>query len=98
MDITVQQLKERLDNKEAINIIDVREIHEHEEFNIGGKNIPMGEIPSKLDELESLKTKELIVYCRSGNRSGNIKMFLESNGFTNVKNLEGGMLAWQEQS
>lgn len=97
MDITIEELKERLDKGEKLHIIDVREVFEHEAFNIGGENIPMGTIPTKMNNLEHLKNEEVIVYCRSGNRSGNIKNFLTSSGFTNVKNLLGGMLAWQEK-
>ncbi len=97
MDISVTQLKERMDSNEKLNLIDVREPHEHEEFNIGGDNIPMGTIPGKLNDLENLKNEEVILYCRSGNRSGNIKLFLTDNGFKNVRNLEGGMLAWKEK-
>jgi hypothetical protein len=49
-----------------------------------------------IDELEEYKNKELIVYCRSGNRSGQACMMLDAMGFTNTKNLIGGMLVWQE--
>lgn len=97
MDITVEELKERMDANESLHIIDVREPHEYEEFNIGVQNIPMGEIPTRLDEIKHLKDEELIVHCRSGGRSGNIQSFLQSNGFTNVRNLIGGMLEWQEK-
>jgi rhodanese-related sulfurtransferase len=70
---------------------------EHEEFNIGGTLYPLGRIRSfDVDELESMKDKEVILYCRSGNRSGQAALMLESMGFSNVKNLVGGMLAWQQ--
>jgi rhodanese-related sulfurtransferase len=95
-DLTVQELKERMEKGEKLNIIDVREPYEFEEFNIGAELIPLGSIPTKLDELAHLKNKEIIVHCRSGARSGNAKLFLMDNGFTNVRNLLGGMLAWRD--
>ncbi|PWV57120.1 rhodanese-like domain-containing protein [Chitinophaga sp. S165] len=96
--ISATELKKRIDNGEDLNIVDVREPHEHEEFNIGGILVPLGDIRAmQVDELEDLKDQEVIVYCRSGGRSGQAAMILETMGFTNVKNLTGGMLAWQEQ-
>ena len=96
--ITVEELKKRLDACEKLNIVDVREPNEHAEFNIGGKLIPLGKIQSmQIDELEEFKDKELILYCRSGNRSGQACLFLDSMGFTNTRNLTGGMLAWREK-
>lgn len=94
-DITTQELKQRMDNGETLHIIDVREPYEYEEFNIGGQLVPLGTLPSKLAELENLKNEEVIVHCRSGARSSNAKLFLEDAGFTNVRNLLGGMLDWQ---
>ena len=96
--ITVEQLKERIDTGEAINLVDVREPAEHAEFNIGGILIPLGKIQTmQVDDIEDLKDEEVVVYCRSGNRSGQAGFFLESMGFKNIKNLAGGMLAWQEK-
>ncbi len=96
--ITVEELKSRLDAGEKIDIVDVREPHENLEFNIGGTLIPLGKIQSmQIEELEDLKENELILYCRSGNRSGQACMFLDAMGFKNTKNLVGGMLAWQEK-
>jgi rhodanese-related sulfurtransferase len=96
--ITAEELKARIDAGEQLNIVDVREPHEHAEFNIGGKLYPLGRILSMdVDELESLKDKEVIFYCRSGNRSGQACMFAETMGFTNVINLTGGMLHWKEK-
>jgi rhodanese-related sulfurtransferase len=94
-DITCQELKDRMDKGEKLTIIDVREPHEYEEFNIGAQLIPLGEIPFKLDELAHLKNEEVIVHCRSGARSGNAKMFMMESGFTNVRNLMGGMIEWR---
>ena len=94
-DITVKELKERMSAKEALNIIDVREEHEFDEFNIGATLIPLGELPDRLDEIEKFKDEELIIHCRSGARSGRAKDFLEMQGFTKVRNLLGGMLEWE---
>lgn len=95
--ITAQKLKELITENSSIHLIDVREPNEHAEFNIGGKLIPLGYIQSlQLDEIEHLKNEPIYMYCRSGNRSGQACMILESIGFTNVTNITGGMLAWQD--
>jgi rhodanese-related sulfurtransferase len=93
--ITVEQLKHRMDAGEKINLIDVREPDEYKEFNIGAKLIPLGQIQAmQIDELEPLKNEEVILHCRSGKRSVTAAMFLETMGFTNTVNVEGGVLAW----
>lgn len=94
MDIQVEELKSRIESSEDLHIIDVREPYEHEEFNIGGELIPLSTLPGEIGRLEDLKDKEVIVYCRSGNRSGMAQQILSSQGFQNVRNLAGGMLAW----
>ncbi|XZF15363.1 rhodanese-like domain-containing protein [Chitinophagaceae bacterium MMS25-I14] len=97
-EITVTELKERLDAGEKLNIIDVREPDEYAEYNIGVKLVPLGQIMSmQVDDLEPLKNEELIIHCRSGKRSMQACMMLETMGFTNVKNVTGGILAWQEK-
>ena len=94
--ITVEELKARIDAGEKLNIVDVREPHENAEFNIGGPLIPLGKIQAlQIDELEDYKDDELIIYCRSGKRSGDACNILEAAGFKNVKNLVGGMLDWR---
>lgn len=95
-DITVQELKQRMDAQEKLHVIDVREEYEFDEFNIGAKLIPLGELPDRLDEIEGIKDEEIIIHCRSGARSGRAKDYLTSLGYTKVRNLIGGMLAWQE--
>jgi rhodanese-related sulfurtransferase len=96
--ITPEEVKRRLDAGEKLNIVDVREPHENADFNIGGTLIPLGQIQSmQIDEIEDMKDKEVILYCRSGNRSGQAAMFLDAMGFKNTKNLVGGMLAWEEK-
>ena len=96
-DISVIKLKQRIDAGESINLIDVREPFEYEEFNLDGKLIPLGELPSRLSEIENLKSEEVIVHCRSGARSGTAQQFLLQNGFTNIRNLIGGVLDWQRE-
>lgn len=97
MDINVQELKQRLDaDDQNFVLIDVREPAEHSAFNIGGRLIPMGNIPTVLNELQDQQDEEIIVYCRSGGRSGQVQRFMQQQGFSNVRNLTGGMLAWQD--
>lgn len=94
--ITVTELRSRLESGEALNLIDVREPFENAEFNIGGILLPMARIHNMdYDELDELRDEELIIYCRSGNRSLQACLFLESSGFSNVKNLEGGLVEWK---
>jgi rhodanese-related sulfurtransferase len=95
--ISVAALKERIANGEKVNLLDVREPDERAAFNIGGEFIPLGNIMAMQTEaLDELKSEEIICYCRSGKRSVQAAMMLETLGFTNIVNLEGGMLAWQE--
>ena len=96
--ITVEELKQRMDAGEKIQLVDVREPAENTEFNIGGTLLPLGKIQTmQIDDIDEFKDQELVLYCRSGNRSGQAALFLESMGFKNVKNLVGGMLAWKEK-
>jgi len=96
--ITVEEVKARMDAGEELHLVDVREPYENADFNIGGILLPLGEIRSmQIDEIENLKDKEVILYCRTGNRSGQAAMFLETMGFENTKNLVGGVVAWQEK-
>ncbi len=94
-DISVIELEKRLSAGEKVNLIDVREVHEYEEFNLGGTLIPLGELPNRVDELEDLKSQEVIVHCRSGMRSNAAKQFLMQQGFENVRNVLGGVIDWQ---
>lgn len=94
--ISVEELKARIDAGEKLNILDVREPGEHAEFNIGGTLLPLGKVQTmQVDDIEDWKDKEVICYCRSGNRSGQACLLLETFGFKNITNLQGGMLAWQ---
>jgi rhodanese-related sulfurtransferase len=95
--ITVEEVKARLDAGEKLHIVDVREPHENAEFNIGGLLLPLGKVQTmQVEDIEDLKDEEVIVYCRSGNRSGQACLILETMGFKNTKNLVGGMLSWRE--
>ena len=85
-------------SKEEVLIIDVREPDELAEvsYDVSNiKNIPLGELESRLSEVP--KDKQIIVVCRSGKRSGNAYDILKENGFTNMANMQGGVLAWQEK-
>lgn len=96
MDITVEELKERIDKGEKFNFLDVREEYEFDEQNLGAKLIPLGELPDRLDEIEAWKNEEVVVHCRSGARSGKAKAFLAAQGYANVRNVLGGILAYNE--
>jgi rhodanese-related sulfurtransferase len=94
MTITVQELKARLDAGDTPMLIDVREPYEHEEFTISAMNIPVGQIIPSIEDLEDHKNDEIVVYCRTDNRSGMAQHLLRAYGFKNVKVLTGGMVAW----
>jgi rhodanese-related sulfurtransferase len=93
-EISVQELKEKIDKGEDFQLIDVREDFEYQVSNLGGELIPLGGILIETDKIA--KDKEVVVMCRSGKRSAAAVMQLEAQGFTNVCNLYGGILAWQE--
>lgn len=95
-DITVHELKEKMNTGEEFLLLDVREPHEAEAYNIGARLIPLASLMDNLGELEAYKDAEIVVHCRSGARSGNAKQILTMSGFTKVRNLLGGMLAWEE--
>lgn len=95
-DINVAQLKAKIDNKEDIILIDVREPHEYQAFNIGAKLVPLGTLPHFISDLDPEESREIIIHCRSGQRSAAAKDFMIKQGFENVRNVLGGMLAWQE--
>lgn len=96
--ITADDLKARMDAGEQLHLVDVREADEHAEFNIGGTFLPLGNIQMmQTDDIDDWKNNEVVCYCRSGNRSMQACLMLETFGFTNVKNLQGGMNAWREK-
>ena len=94
-EISVQELKEMMDKHEDFQLIDVREDFEYEMSNLGGELIPLGGILIEADKIA--KDKPVIMMCRSGRRSAAAIMQLEQQfGFTNLANLQGGILAWAE--
>ena len=94
--ITVTELKTLIDNKEDFQLVDVRDTYEYENANIDALLIPLGEIPARHEEI--VKDKKVVVHCRSGVRSANAIVFLEQNfGYTNLYNLEGGIMAWARE-
>jgi rhodanese-related sulfurtransferase len=96
MDITVQELKQKLDAGEKFVFIDVREPWEYEEFNLGAQLMPVGDLMNTIWQLEDHKNDEIILHCRSGARSGTAQALMQAQGFSNVRNLTGGVLAWKE--
>ncbi|HYC39106.1 MAG TPA: rhodanese-like domain-containing protein [Chitinophagaceae bacterium] len=96
--ITVEELKRRMDAGESLHLIDCREPQEYAEFNIGAKLVPLGKIQSmQIEELEELRDEEVIIHCRSGHRSMMACLILDTLGFRNTRNVQGGILAWQEK-
>lgn len=92
-EIKPEEVSEKVDSKEPVSIIDVREDEEVAEGMIpGARHIPLGQLPNRLDEIDS--SKEHIMVCRSGNRSGQASEFLKENGY-DVRNMVGGMLDWK---
>jgi adenylyltransferase/sulfurtransferase len=95
--ISVEALKAKLDAKEDIFVLDVREPHEYPIANLGAPLIPVGSLEGRIAELAAQKNSEIIVHCRSGARSQKAATILKSAGFTNVSNLTGGILAWADK-
>jgi|ERR1700761_5086973 rhodanese-related sulfurtransferase len=95
-DIVATEMMMRLKNSEPINLLDVREPIEYHTWNIGGVNIPVSALENNLDELEWDKNDEIVVVCRAGIRSVTAKSILELNGYKNIRNLTGGLLALQK--
>jgi molybdopterin/thiamine biosynthesis adenylyltransferase/rhodanese-related sulfurtransferase len=93
--ITVKELKRRIDAGEDIQLIDVREPYEYQIAQIGGKLIPQNDVPQRLAEID--RDREVIVHCRSGARSQRIAEFLVQSGYPKVANLAGGILAWSDE-
>ena len=95
-EITVQELKQLMNDKKDFQLIDVREEYEFDEANMNGELIPMGEVMDNLDKIS--KDKQVIIHCRSGKRSATVINALESqHGYTNLYNLKGGILAYIEE-
>jgi molybdopterin/thiamine biosynthesis adenylyltransferase/rhodanese-related sulfurtransferase len=95
--MSVEQLKARMDAGTAPFVLDVREPHEYQIVDIGAPLIPVGDLPNQLHRLTFPKTTEIVVHCKSGARSQRAALFLKEQGYTNVSNLSGGILAWAER-
>lgn len=94
-EVTVAELKKMMDSKADFQLIDVREAHEVDIASIGGELIPMGDVLDNVNKIS--RDKQVIIYCRTGNRSGVITQALEKQGFTNIHNLKGGIVAWADE-
>lgn len=94
-EITVEELQNKIDSGEDFQLIDVREDFEYEMSNLGGKLIPLGGILIETDKIA--KDKPVVVMCRSGKRSAVAIAQLEAQGFDNLYNLQGGILAWAQE-
>jgi rhodanese-related sulfurtransferase len=92
--IAPQELKAKMDNKAEFLLLDVREPDEYEEYNLGGKLMPLGDLLVRLDELESWRDKDVVVHCRSGKRSEAACEVMAQMGFSQVHNLQGGVMGW----
>lgn len=92
--ITPQELRSRMDNQAEFLLLDVREPDEYEEYNLGGKLMPLGDLLVRLDELESWRDKDVVVHCRSGKRSEAACEVMAQMGFSQVHNLQGGVMGW----
>jgi molybdopterin/thiamine biosynthesis adenylyltransferase/rhodanese-related sulfurtransferase len=94
-EIQVEELKRRLDAGDNVFVLDVREPHEYQICNIGGYLIPLGDLPKRVNELDT--SREIVAHCRSGVRSAKAVNFLRQAGFKKVTNLAGGILAWADR-
>ncbi|MCJ8209552.1 rhodanese-like domain-containing protein [Mucilaginibacter sp. RS28] len=92
-DISAAELLQRLKNQEVLNLLDVREHIEYHTRNIGGQNIPVGKLAGQLNQLPYNLNDEIIVICSAGLRSETAQSILEQNGYQNVRNVTGGLLA-----
>ena len=95
--ISVEQLKARMDAGATPFILDVREPHEYAIVNLGAPLIPIGELEDNLHRLTFPKATEIVVHCKSGIRSQRAALILKANGFPNVSNLAGGIVDWADR-
>jgi sulfur-carrier protein adenylyltransferase/sulfurtransferase len=94
-EMQVEELKRRLDAGDDIYVLDVREPHEYQIANIGGHLIPLGDLPNRVNELDT--SREIVAHCKMGGRSAKAVTFLRQAGFKKVHNLAGGITAWAER-
>lgn len=93
MDISAAEFSLRYPDDPSLIIIDVRERLEYQTFNVGGSNIPLGVLTKNIENLNYEKEDEIVVICQRGLRSETARRLLAQNGYTNVRNLTGGLLA-----
>jgi len=97
-EISVAELKKRLDAGEELVILDIREPHELRISKLNNTfHIPLADLADRLEELKDIKEKEIVIYCRSGRRSGIATTFMQEEGFRSVFNLKGGINAWSDE-
>lgn len=95
-EITVQELKAMQERQDDFQLIDVREDFEYQESNLGGVHIPLGQILSEVDKID--RDKPVVIHCRSGKRSAQaVQILTQREGFDNLSNLKGGILAWRDE-
>lgn len=94
-EISVKELKQKMDNGEDVFVLDVREPHEYEVANIGVPLIPLGELPERYAELD--KDADIAIHCKTGSRSADAVQLLQNAGFEHVYNVAGGITAWSEE-
>ncbi len=93
--ISVDELNEMLQTGSEVQLIDVRELTEYETANIGGNHIPLAKVPTHTDQIKH--DKKVVMICRSGRRSASAIEYLETQGYQNLYNLDGGLLAWKDE-
>jgi adenylyltransferase/sulfurtransferase len=96
-EITVRDLKARLDRGDDLFVLDVRRPHEYDIANLGAPLIPLDELPDRVDELEPYRNRTIVLHCRSGARSAQALKILRERGFEHLLNLKGGILAWSDE-
>ena len=94
-EIQPEELKQKLDAGEKVFILDVRDPDEYQKSNLGGHLIPLADLPKRMNELD--KNAAIVCHCKMGGRGGKAVELLLQNGFTNVRNLTGGLFAWSEK-
>lgn len=94
--INSRELHDRMQSRETLNLLDVREEIEYHTYNIGGKNIPFSKVNENINQLGYNKTDEIIVICKAGLRSQTATELLTRNGYLQVRNLTGGLMALQK--
>ncbi|MEM9665834.1 MAG: rhodanese-like domain-containing protein [Bacteroidota bacterium] len=94
---TVHDLKAMMDDGTSFVLLDVREPDEYDICNLGGQLLPLRQLPFRVQELQEYKEALVVVHCRSGGRSAQAAEFLQSQGFSDVYNLKGGILAWSAE-